>query len=61
MIRYLSLFSGIGAFERAMLRLGVQFELVGYSEIDKYASWSHSLIHNISELKNLGDITLVDE
>lgn len=35
MIKYLSLFSGIGAFENALKNLGIPFELVGYSEIGK--------------------------
>lgn len=60
MLRVLSLFSGIGAFEKALTRLGIPFELVGYSEIDKYASKAYSLIHNESENKNLGDITKVN-
>lgn len=38
MIKYLSLFSGIGAFEKALQRLEIPYELVGYCEIDKYAS-----------------------
>lgn len=57
----LSLFSGIGAFELALKRLGVPFNLVGYSEIDKYASRSYSAIHGIPESMNLGDITKIDE
>ena len=56
----LSLFSGIGAFEKALKNLNIDYELVGYSEIDKYASKSYSLIHNESESKNLGDITKID-
>lgn len=55
-MKLLSLFSGIGAFEKA---LG-EHELVNYCEIDKYASKSYSLIHNVSEDKNLGDITKVN-
>ncbi len=34
MLKYLSLFSGIGAFEKALKRLNIPFELVGYCEID---------------------------
>lgn len=60
MIKYLSLFSGIGAFEQALTNIGEEFELVNYCEIDKYASKSYAAIHNISESKNLGDITKVD-
>lgn len=59
-MKLLSLFSGIGAFEKALDNLGIKYELVNYCEIDKYASLSYSLIHNVSESKNLGDITKVD-
>lgn len=60
MIKYLSLFSGIGAFEQALTNINVEFELVNYCEIDKYASKSYAAIHNIPESKNLGDITQID-
>ena len=48
-MKILSLFSGIGAFEKALTNLNVPFELVGYSEIDKYASKSYAAIHNVDE------------
>ena len=60
MLRYLSLFSGIGAFEKALTNLGVKFEVVNYCEIDKYASKSYSAIHGVPESKNLWDITKVN-
>ena len=60
MIKLISLFSGIGAFEKALTNLGVQYEVVNYCEIDKYASKSYSAIHSIPESKNLWDITKVD-
>lgn len=60
MLKILSLFSGIGAFEKAFKRLGVDFELVNYCEIDKYASKSYVAIHGVSEALNLGDVTKVD-
>lgn len=59
-IKLLSLFSGIGAFEKALDRLNIDYELVNYCEIDKYASKSYSLVHGVPESKNLGDITKVD-
>ena len=59
MIQYLSLFSGIGAFEKALNRLGVPYNLVNYCEIDKYASKSYSVVHDVPESLNLGDITKV--
>lgn len=60
-LRVLSLFSGIGAFEKALANIGVEYDLVNYCEFDKYASKAYSLIHNVSESLNLGDITKVDE
>lgn len=60
MINFLSLFSGIGAFEKALDRLKIQYKLVNYCEIDKYASKSYSAVHNVPESLNLGDITKVD-
>lgn len=60
MLKYLSLFSGIGAFEKALTNLGVKYELVNYCEIDKYASKSYSAIHGVPESKNLWDITKVN-
>lgn len=59
-MKILSLFSGIGAFEKALDYLNINYELVNYCEIDKYASKAYSLIHNVSENTNLGDITKVD-
>lgn len=59
-MKLLSLFSGIGAFEKALDNLDILYELVNYCEIDKYASKAYSLIHNVPESKNLGDITKVD-
>ncbi len=60
-IRLLSLFSGIGAFEKALTNLNIPYELVGYCEIDKYASRAYSLIHNVPESLNLGDIREINE
>ena len=59
-MKLLSLFSGIGAFEKALENLKIPYELVNYCEIDKYASKAYSLIHNVSENMNLGDITKID-
>ncbi len=61
MVKLLSLFSGIGAFEKALKNLDIPFELIAYCEIDKYASKAYSLLHNVPETMNLGDITKVDE
>lgn len=55
----LSLFSGIGAFVKALEKLKVDYQLVNYCEIDKFASYAYSVMHGISEDYNLGDITKV--
>lgn len=59
-MKVLSLFSGIGAFELALKRIGVNVELVGFSEIDKYAVKSYCSVHGVSEDLNLGDISKID-
>ena len=60
-MKLLSLFSGIGAPEKALKNLGVEYELAGFSEIDKYAIKSYCKIHDVDESLNLGDISKVDE
>ena len=60
MIRLLSLFSGIGAFESALRRGGYEFETVNYCEIDPYAAKAYSQIHDIPEEKNLHDVREVN-
>lgn len=55
-VRLLSLFSGIGAFEKALEKQNIPYELVGFSEIDAYAIESYCTLHNTSQDKNLGDI-----
>ena len=60
-MKILSLFSGIGAFEKALDNLQIPYELAGFSEIDKYAVKSYCAIHGVDESMNLGDITKIDE
>lgn len=52
------LFSGIGAQEAALKRLGLDFEVVGISEIDKYAIQSYEAING--SVRNYGDITQIE-
>lgn len=59
-MKVLSLFSGIGAFEKALDNLHIPYELVGFSEIDKYAVKSYCAIHGVDESMNFGDITKID-
>ena len=60
-MKVLSLFSGIGAFEKALDNKNIAYGLVAYCEVDKYASKSYAAIHNVTEEMNLGDITKVNE
>lgn len=59
MIKVNELFSGIGAFRRALERLNIPHEIVGISEIDKYAIKSYEAIYG--ETRNYGDISKVDK
>jgi DNA (cytosine-5)-methyltransferase 1 len=59
-LKVLSLFSGIGSFERALLNLGIDFKLVGFSEIDKYAIESYCAVHNVDKSLNLGDVSKIN-
>lgn len=61
LIKHFSLFSGIESFKKAMTNLDIDNELVGYSELDKYASVALSAVHGVSEELNYGDITKIDE
>lgn len=38
----------------------MKWELINYCELDKYASKAYSVIHNVNENQNLGDITKVN-
>ena len=46
MIKILELFGGIGACSKALERLGIEYEIADYVEIDKYAVKSFNAIHN---------------
>lgn len=59
-LKVLSLFSGAGAFEKAMKRRGIDFDLVRYCEVEPTIAKSYSILHNVSEKLNLGDISKVD-
>lgn len=45
MLKILELFGGIGACSKALERLGIDFEIADYVEIDKYAVKSFNAIH----------------
>lgn len=48
-------FAGVGSQHMALRNLGVDYEVVGVSEIDKFAHLSYEAIHG--ETKNFGDIS----
>lgn len=60
-MKLLSLFSGIGAFEKALQNLRSAYELVGYCEIDPQASKSYAAIHEVQEALNYRDVTKIEE
>lgn len=60
-IKMLSLFSGIGAFEEALKNIGIDYELINYCEFQSFISKAYSLMHNVDENMNLGDIKKIDE
>lgn len=57
-IKVITLFTGIGAQEAALKRLGIDYEIVGISEIDKYAIQSYEAINGSTY--NYGDITKIN-
>lgn len=59
MLKFRSLFSGIGSPESALKNIGIDFELVDFCEVDKYAIKSYCAVHGVSEDKNLGDVSKV--
>ena len=52
------LFAGIGAFRKALINLGIPHEIVGISEVDKFAIKSYQSIYG--ETRNYGDISKVE-
>ena len=46
MLKVLELFGGIGACSKALERLGIDYEIADYVEIDKYAVKSFNAMHN---------------
>lgn len=52
------LFSGIGAQRKALERIGIEHEVVGISDIDKYANQSYAAI--FGETRQYGDISKVE-
>lgn len=59
-MKLLSLFSGIGAFEKALKNLGLPVEVVNFSEIDKFAAKAYCAVHGLPASLNLGDVAQID-
>ena len=58
-IKVITLFSGIGSQEMALRNIGLDYEIVGISEIDKFAIKSYEAIHG--KVHNFGDISKIEE
>lgn len=56
-MKILETFSGYGTASFALKRLGIPYEIVGYSDIDKYANQCFKQNHGGKEL---GDIRLIN-
>ena len=59
-LRLVSFFTGIGAFEKALTNLDIAYEVVRFSEIDKFAIANYTAIHNVDPALNIGDISTAD-
>lgn len=57
-IRCFEAFAGIGAQAEALKELGLDYEVVGISDIDKHAISGYEAIHG--PVKNYGDITKIE-
>ena len=58
MLRVLEAFAGYGSQSIALRNLGIEYEVVAISEIDKYAIKAYEAIHGPTN--NLGDISKID-
>jgi DNA (cytosine-5)-methyltransferase 1 len=62
-MKILELFSGYGTASFALKRLGIKYELIGYSDIDKYANQCFKQNHcpeDINDKLRLGDATQIN-
>ena len=59
MLKVNELFAGIGAFRKALSNLNIPHEVVGTSEIDKFAINAYNAIYG--ETRNYGDISKVSK
>ena len=59
-LRVFTTFSGYDSQCLALDRLGIDYELVGWSEIDRYAIQAHNALYPKWADRNYGDITKID-
>ena len=59
MLKVNELFAGIGAFRKALINLNIPHEVIGISEIDKYAIKSYEALYG--KVRNYGDISKVEK
>ena len=57
-MRVIELFAGVGSQTQALKNLGIKHEVIGISEIDKYAINSYEQLHGTAN--NFGDISKID-
>ena len=60
MIRVFTAFSGYDSQCMALEKAGIEYDLVGWSEIDKYAIKAHNAVFPQYEDRNYGDISKID-
>lgn len=58
-IKVIELFAGVGSQAMALRNIGIDYEIIGISEIDKFAFKSYEAIHG--KTCNFGDITKISE
>lgn len=57
-VKVLELFAGYGGCSFSLQKAGIEFECIGYSEIDKFAIKCYEQNHK--DIKNYGDITKIN-
>lgn len=58
MLKIIELFAGVGSQTQALKNIGVEHEVVGIAEIDKYAIQSYEQLHG--KVNNYGDISKIE-
>ena len=58
-IKIIELFAGVESQAMALRNIGIDYEVIGISEIDKFAYKSYEAIHG--KVKNFGDITKINK